>query len=124
MNVTPASQKLIASLLLLALTLIVFRQVGHHEFINYDDPLLITENRHIAEGLTWDGVRWAFTTHHALNWHPLTWISHMLDVELFRFQPGAHHLSSLILHMANTLLLFLALHRMTGTLWRAGLRTS
>ncbi|MBW1923258.1 MAG: tetratricopeptide repeat protein [Deltaproteobacteria bacterium] len=120
MNVTPASQKLIASLLLLALTLIVFRQVGHHEFINYDDPLLITENRHIAEGLTWDGVRWAFTTHHALNWHPLTWISHMLDVELFRFQPGAHHLSSLILHMANTLLLFLALHRMTGTLWRAG----
>ena len=76
-------QILIINLFLILTTLIAFRQVGNHEFVNFDDDVYITANRHIQNGITIDGLRWAFTTSHASNWHPLTWISHMLDIQFF-----------------------------------------
>jgi Flp pilus assembly protein TadD len=86
-----------------------------------DDELYVTANRQVQKGLTRESVAWAFTATHAANWHPLTWLSHMLDVELFGLRPGPHHLHSLLLHILNTLLLFLLLRRLTGALWRSAL---
>jgi len=100
-------------------TLVAFWQVKDHEFINYDDNEYVTENHPVKAGLTFKGVTWAFTTFHAGNWHPLTWLSHMLDVQLFGLKAGWHHLMNLLFHIANTLLLFLVLHRMTKALWQS-----
>ena len=96
-----------------------FWQVNHCDFINYDDDVYVTENSHIQNGITMEGIRWAFTTSYAANWHPLTWISHMLDVQLFGLNPRWHHLTNLFFHIANTLLLFLVFHRMTKALWQS-----
>lgn len=89
------------------------------EFVNFDDPLYVTENDQVQAGLTGKGLVWAFTSARASNWHPLTWLSHMLDCELYGLNPGGHHLTNLLLHLSNTLLLFLVLGRMTGALWRS-----
>ncbi len=110
---------LIISLLLIIATFMAFWQVTHCDFINFDDPEYVTDNRHVQDGLTVEGILWAFTTGHAANWHPLTWISHMVDVQLFGLQPGWHHLTNLLFHLANTLLLFLVLNRMTKALWQS-----
>jgi len=99
--------------------LIAFWQVTQCDFTNYDDPAYITENDHIQNGLTMAGIRWAFTTDYAENWHPLTWLSHMLDVQLFGLRPRWHHLTNLLFHLANTLLLFFVLNRMTNALWKS-----
>jgi protein O-mannosyl-transferase len=106
-------------LFLAAATLLAFWQVGNSEFINYDDNDYVTENLTVQRGLTAEGIRWAFTTYYASNWHPLTWLSHMMDVHLFGLSPRGHHLTNLLLHLANTLLLFLVLHRMTKALWQS-----
>ena len=79
-------------LLLALLTLLLYLPVWQHGFIVYDDDLYVTENRIVQRGLSWAGVKWAFTTLHASNWHPVTWLSHMLDWELFGANAGAHHL--------------------------------
>ncbi len=100
-------------------TIAVFWQVGNHEFISFDDNDYVTENRHVQEGITLKGVVWAFSEPHAHNWHPLTWLSHMLDCQLFGLKPGRHHLVNLFFHVTNTLLLFLILHRMTKGLWQS-----
>src|SRR5262245_23819257 len=92
--------------LLAVITLSTYAPVRHYGFINYDDPQYITENPNVAAGLKWHGVKWAFSTGYQSNWHPLTWLSHMLDVQLFGLNAGAHHLTSLLLHVANALLLF------------------
>ncbi|MHC4423676.1 MAG: tetratricopeptide repeat protein [Planctomycetota bacterium] len=106
--------------LILALTtLVVFWQVRNHDFVNYDDPFYVYRNQNIQSGITLDSIKWAFTTGHAGNWHPLTWLSHMLDWQLFGPDAGWHHLTNLFLHIANTLLLFAVLKRMTGALWRS-----
>ncbi|MGD0235672.1 MAG: tetratricopeptide repeat protein [Syntrophorhabdales bacterium] len=110
---------LIVSLLLIIAAFTAFWQVTHSDFITLDDTEYVTENGHIQDGLTVEGILWAFTTGHAANWHPLTWISHMVDVQLFGLQPGWHHLTSLLFHLANTLLLFLVLNRMTRALWQS-----
>jgi protein O-mannosyl-transferase len=89
--------------------------------VNFDDPRYVFQNPHVQRGLTGEGVAWALTTFHAGNWHPLTWISHMLDVELFGLDPGHHHLVNAILHGAATLLLFGFLGAATGHLWRSAL---
>ncbi|HUJ89247.1 MAG TPA: hypothetical protein VLX12_03560, partial [Syntrophorhabdales bacterium] len=110
---------LIISLLLIIVTFMAFWQVTHSDFITLDDPVYVTDNRHVQDGLTAEGILWAFTTGHAGYWHPLTWISHMVDVQLFGLQPGWHHLTNLLFHLANTLLLFLILNRMTKAFWRS-----
>jgi hypothetical protein len=113
-------RELLICLFLIVATLAVFWQVRNHELVNFDDHHYITENPHLQAGLTPKNVIWAFTTTHASNWHPLTWLSHMLDCQLYGLNPSGHHLTSVLLHLANTLLLFLVLRRMTGALWRSG----
>jgi len=100
-------------LFLTVTTLAAFLPVGNHEFVNFDDDDYITENRPIQNGLTIQGLYWAFTTGHSANWHPVTWISHMMDIQIFGLNPGWHHLTNLLFHLANVLLLFFVLHRMT-----------
>jgi tetratricopeptide (TPR) repeat protein len=109
---------LIYSLLTIA-TLLAFWQVNTCEFIYFDDPFYVTENNHVQNGITLEGIRWAFTTGQVANWHPLTWISHMLDVQFFGVQPRWHHLTNLLFHIVNTLLLFFVLHRMTKARWES-----
>jgi protein O-mannosyl-transferase len=104
--------------LLASVTLGAFWPVLSNDFIKLDDRQYVVENPHVVSGLTWGNVRWAFQAGYASNWHPLTWLSHMVDVQLFGLKPGWHHLVNLVLHIANTLLLFLVLQRMTGARWR------
>ncbi len=87
------------------------------DFINYDDPMFVTENAHVQAGLTWEGLRWAFTTLHMGFYYPLTLISHMLDCQIFGLNAWGHHLTSLLIHVANALLLMVVLRRATGALW-------
>jgi len=110
---------LIVSLFLTLITLAIFWNVQNHEFVNFDDLKYITENPHVRYGLTSEAVTWAFTATHVSNWHPLTWLSHMLDCHLYGLNPKGHHFNNLLFHIANTLLLFLILNRMTGALWRS-----
>jgi len=110
---------LLIYLLLAIITFIAFEQVRHNDFIEYDDTLYVTQNQHTKAGLTLDNVRWAFTAKDAANWHPLTWLSHMLDCRLFGLDPKWHHLVNLLFHTANTLLLFWVLKDMTGALWQS-----
>jgi hypothetical protein len=102
--------------LLAAATIAVFWRVGRHEFVNYDDPAYVTLNPMVQAGFTWPGVKWAFGELHgeATYWHPITWLSHMLDCQLFGLRPAGHHLTNLTLHVFNTLLLFALLRRLTG----------
>ena len=106
-------------LLLSLLTLALYWPVKDFEFNNYDDAQYITGNSHVQSGLTAGNVRWAFTTGYASNWHPLTWLSHMLDCQLYGLNPAGPHVTNLLFHLANTLLLFGLLRRMTGTVWRS-----
>jgi protein O-mannosyl-transferase len=99
----------------------VYGPVLRHGFTNIDDGLYVADNAHIQNGLTWDGFIWAFSTGHSSNWHPLTWLSHMLDCQLYGPKPAGHHLTNLLFHTLNSLLLFLVLRRMTGALWRSAL---
>jgi tetratricopeptide (TPR) repeat protein len=94
--------------------------LGHH-FLVYDDDQYVTANPDVRAGLTVAGVRWAFTSGHAANWHPLTWLSHMADVQTWGLEPRGHHLTNLLLHAANAAVLFLALLRLTGARWRSAL---
>ena len=100
-------------------TVVVFVPVLRHGFVNYDDPEYVTENVHVRAGLSWAGVPWAFTAPHAANWHPLTWLSHMLDAQLFGLAPAGHHATSVLLHATSAALLFEVLAGMTGTPWRS-----
>ena len=104
-------------LALALLTLLLYLPIYRHGFVLYDDPDYLTENRIVQGGLTWNGLKWAFTTLHASNWHPITWLSHMLDCELFSLDAGAHHLVSVLFHAVNASLLFALLLRLTGGLW-------
>jgi Flp pilus assembly protein TadD len=106
-------------LLLVLIVLVVFGQGVKNDFINFDDTQYVTENQHVQAGLTWNNLAWAFTTAHAGNWHPLTWLSHMLDCQLYGLNPAGHHLTNVLLHSASTVLLFLVLLGMTGSRWRS-----
>jgi len=107
----------IVSVFLLGLVGAVFGQTLLHEFVTYDDSDYVYENPKITNGVTLGGIQWAFTHVHANNWHPLTTISHMLDCQLYGLQPGGHHFTNVVLHTAATILLFLALWRLTGACW-------
>lgn len=109
----------LVALALLALVWAVYGQVGGHAFVDWDDGEYVYENAKVLAGLGADGISWAFTTRHAANWHPLTWISHMADVELFGLDAGWHHLVSVLLHAVNAVLLFLVLRAATGATWRS-----
>jgi tetratricopeptide (TPR) repeat protein len=104
---------------LAVVTWLVFGQTLRHEFINYDDAKYVYENPHILGGVTIQGIAWSFTHVYAHNWHPLTWLSHMLDCQFYGSNPGGHHLSNVLLHMATAILLFLFLRQMTAALWRS-----
>jgi tetratricopeptide (TPR) repeat protein len=98
----------------------IYLPVLHNGFIvNYDDHAYVTGNPSVREGLTYSGAIWAFTTVHSYNWHPLTWLSHMLDVQLFGLNAWGHHLINILFHIANSLLLFGILRKLTGALWRS-----
>jgi tetratricopeptide (TPR) repeat protein len=104
---------------LAAMVWVVFGQTLGFGFVNFDDNEYIYENPIVQEGLTFPGILWAFTHVWASNWHPLTWLSHMLDCQCYGLNAGGHHLTNVLLHMATVILLFLVLRRMTGCLWRS-----
>jgi len=106
-------------MLLAVATAAVYSPVVHHPFIEYDDPIYVSNNLHVQAGLTWKTFTWAWTTTEAENWHPLTWLSHSLDCQLYELNPAGHHLSSVLLHVLNVLLLFLLLARVTGATGRS-----
>jgi hypothetical protein len=114
---------LLVCLALVAATAAVYWPVLGNDFVNYDDPGYVTTNEFVQQGLTWEAVKWAFVTGKQANWHPLTWLSHMLDCELFGLEhPWGHHLTSLLLHALNTVLLFGLMRTLVrGRLWPAAL---
>jgi tetratricopeptide (TPR) repeat protein len=111
--------ELAISVALAALTLLVYGRTGTFPFVAYDDGAYVFENQQVQGGLSAAGVRWAFTTFACANWHPLTWLSLQLDWQLFGGQPAGFHLTNVVLHTANTLLLFGVLTRLTGAVWRS-----
>jgi protein O-mannosyl-transferase len=118
--VTDSQQHRRAALLALMLALLtmgVFWPAVQNNFVNYDDPDYVTQNGIVQRGVTWQGIQWAFTTFHASNWHPLTWLSHMIDCALFGLRPAGHHFTSLALHAINSGLLLWLLYRLTSRLW-------
>ena len=104
---------------LLVLVAAVFESVRHFDFIRLDDPGYVKTNPFVITGFSWTNVAWAWTTGHAANWHPITWMSHMLDAELFGAWPGGHHVTNVVFHALNTVLLFFLLRRATGATGRS-----
>jgi tetratricopeptide (TPR) repeat protein len=107
----------ILCLLLVAATLAFYNPIIHNQFIDFDDSSYILKNFQVQSGLTWDTVKWSFTTFREGNWHPLTWLSHALDYQIFHLNPAGHHYTNLLLHAANAVLLFLLLRQATGLTW-------
>ncbi len=107
----------ILCLLLILATLAFYNPIIHNSFTNFDDNVYITANPHVRSGLTWSTVKWAFTSFDAANWHPLTWLSHALDCELFKLNPLGPHYVNVLFHAANAVLLFLLLQAATGATW-------
>jgi tetratricopeptide (TPR) repeat protein len=115
-----AATPLLAILLAVA-TIALYAASLNNGFISYDDPAYVTNNRIVMQGLTRSGAIWAFTTSAEANWHPITWLSHMLDVQLFGMHPAGHHLMNVLLHAVNVVLLFLLLNAATKMRWRSAL---
>jgi tetratricopeptide (TPR) repeat protein len=107
------------SLLLILVTAAAYWQLHDFDFINYDDNEYVYENPYIQDGVTFDSIIWALTNAHSNNWHPLTWLSHMIDWQLFGLWAGGHHLISLFFHIVNSLLLFFVFRKMTGNVWQS-----
>jgi Flp pilus assembly protein TadD len=110
---------LILPILIFVLVLGVFLPALHNDFVNYDDPDYVTSNPRVQQGLTLEDIRWAFQTNHAANWHPVTWLSHMLDCSLYGQNPTGHHFTSIFFHALSTALLFLLFWRATGATGRS-----
>ena len=108
-------------LFLMVAVLSVYSGVINFDFIIFDDTQYVTGNGQVKSGLTRQGINWSLLTAHSANWHPLTWLSHMADVEFYGLNAGGHHLTNVLLHIANTLLLFILLRRMSDTLWRSAI---
>ena len=118
-NIWPRRQKFIICIVLAVLTLAVYRQTYQFDFLKFDDEVYVTENIYIQSGITPDRLHWAFSTLYAEFWHPVTWLSLMLDYQIHGLNAGGYHQSNLILHILSTLLLFLLFNRMTGAVWRS-----
>lgn len=113
-------QRTIAFCLLLTVaTVAVYFPALHNGFVNYDDPRYILHNPHLQSGVNWQTIRWSVTAFYESNWHPLTWISHALDISLFRLNPAGHHAVNILLHTLNALLLFFALRDATKRDWES-----
>ncbi len=110
-------RSLILCLLLVTCTLVVYNSVNQNGFVNYDDDVYVTANRHVQTGLNWGTICWAFSTFDAANWHPLTWISHAFDYQVFKLNPAGHHYTNVLLHCVNVVLLFLLLVEATQQWW-------
>lgn len=106
-------------LLLFVASLALYIPVGRHPFVNYDDDRYVSDNAHVRDGLSWDSVKWAFTSYDESNWHPVTWLSHMLDCQLFHLNPAGPHYVNAVLHALNAVLLFWILYSATGFVWRS-----
>lgn len=117
MSATRETRALIFCLVLVAATLAFYNPIIHNQFIDFDDSSYIVKNSQVQRGLNWETVKWSFTTFRDGNWHPLTWLSHALDCQLFRLNPVGHHYTNLLLHAVNAVLLFLLLWRATGFPW-------
>jgi protein O-mannosyl-transferase len=116
---SPAKLTLVLCLALAAITLALYNPAAGHGFANYDDDRYVLTNTHVRAGLTWSTMKWAFTTFDEANWHPLTWLSHALDCQLFQMNPAGHHYTSLLLHAASVLLLFVLLAKVTRSTGRS-----
>jgi Flp pilus assembly protein TadD len=114
-------QNVLICILLTAATASIYFPVRHYPFINFDDNLYVTDNSHVNTGLNWKNVRWAFTAMTAGNWHPVTWLSHEVDCQIFGLYAGGHHVTNLMLHGLNALLLFLLLSEGSGFRWRSAM---
>jgi tetratricopeptide (TPR) repeat protein len=114
-------QRFLLGFLLVVATLALYHSVSSHPFLNYDDDLYILHNPHVHAGLSWETFKWAFTTFYASNWHPLTWLSHALDWQMFALNAGGHHETSLLFHVINVVLLFWVLSRATGYAGRSAM---
>jgi hypothetical protein len=101
-----ARRSAVLCLLLALVTLAFYNPVVRNKFLNFDDDDYIADNDHVRQGLTWDTVKWAFTTRDAANWHPITWLSHACDYELFKLNPAGHHYVNVLFRAGNALLLF------------------
>ncbi|HEX4121459.1 MAG TPA: tetratricopeptide repeat protein [Verrucomicrobiae bacterium] len=120
MQIPPDKRRAVwISLALAAVTFAVYAQGLRCQFLTFDDQAYVTENRHVLPGITLAGIKWAFTSVTAGNWHPLTMLSHMLDCQVYGLRPWGHHLTNILIHTANTVLLFLVLTQMTGAIWRS-----
>ena len=111
---------MIIIVLIILFTCTVYVQVLDYDFINYDDDIYITGNESVKKGITGESVIWAFTEFHSANWHPLTWISHMIDCQFFGLNAGRHHSINLIFHVLNSVFLYVVLRKMTGATWQSG----
>src|SRR5262245_5016290 len=103
--------------LLVAFVWSIYLPVIWFDFTNYDDPDYVLENAPVLNGLTWQGIQWAFTHFHSGNWHPLTWVSHILDCQFYGPLPAGHHVTNVLFHTLNTLILFGLLHYLTNSVW-------
>jgi protein O-mannosyl-transferase len=113
--------RLLISLLLMGMTLLVYTQVVHFQFVNFDDGGYVLNNLSVQVPLSLKSIFWALTTTQAANWHPLTWVSYLLDYQLYGLNPGGYHLTNLLFHLANAVLLFLLLEKMTQGFWQSAL---
>jgi protein O-mannosyl-transferase len=118
-SILSAHRVSIVCLLLVILSLSVYWQLRNYDFVNFDDSEYVYGNRQIQGGFTLKNIKWTFTTIHMSNWHPLTWLSHMLDYQLYGLNPGAHHITNLLFHITNSLLLFIVFNKMTGHFWQS-----
>ena len=113
-----ANPKILIFILVL-ITSVLYFSVKDFEFVSYDDKAYVYENPNVKQGLTLENIKWAFTKVRLSNWHPITWLSHMIDCSLFGLNAGYHHIINLLFHIANVVLLFLLLFKMSGATWRS-----
>jgi protein O-mannosyl-transferase len=121
MSASPQIQKILLSILLIIATVVLYYPAEGHPFVNFDDNLYVAENPHVTSGLRWETVKWAFTTYDEGNWHPLAWLSHAADCQLYGLNPAGHHDTNLVLHVLNVLLLFWVLQQATGYIGRSAM---
>ncbi len=118
---SPERRKYGLAILLVLATVALYYPANGHPFVNFDDNLYVTENTHVTAGLNWQTVKWAFSTFDQGNWHPVTWLSHAADCQLYGLNPAGHHETNLVLHVFNVVLLFWVLEQATGSVGRSAM---